>query len=103
MSGLIRTIDSHPMHPNSRRVLTALRLGTPVLLSYQLGLAEGITLLSRRDSDADSPPSPRTNRAIDDRPKLDPTRPETRFYRAILRYHGGESRELSEEVSFTLP
>jgi hypothetical protein len=93
------------MHPNSRRVLTAVRLGTPILLSYQLGLAEGITLLSRRDSEAEfstlaeDEPSP----VIDDRPKLDPTRPETRFYRAILRYHGGETRELSEEVSFTLP
>ena len=92
------------MSPNARD-LTATLQGNAVLLSYGIGIADGVTILSRRESEPDfSPiaedePSP----VCDTRPKLDPLRPETRYYRAILRYSSNENRKLSNEVRLTLP
>lgn len=92
------------MHPSSSRVLTATLLRDRVLLSYRLGVAVGIKLLSRRGSEtefstvAEDEASP----VIDDRPKLDPDRPESRTYRAIVTFGSGES-QLSDEIKFTVP
>lgn len=93
------------MHPRSARILTATVLDDRVHLSFQIGLADGITLFSRRGSEPDfSPiaeddPSP----VVDARPKLDPGQPETRVYRAVLRYSSSENRQFSNEVRLTLP
>ena len=93
------------MHPHHTSTLTATVRDGSVLLSFQIGAADGITLLSRRESEpdfsaiAEDDPSP----VVDTRPKLDPYQPETRFYRAILRYSSSENRQLSNEVRLTLP
>ena len=93
------------MHPHSTPVLTAILLSDHVLLSFRIGLADGITVFSRRASEPDfSPiaeddPSP----VMDARPKLNPAQPETRFYRAVLRYSSSENRQLSNEVRLILP
>jgi hypothetical protein len=93
------------MHPSATHVLTATLVDDQALLSFRLGLADGITLFSRRESEQDfSPiaeddPSP----VVDSRPKLNPSQPETRCYRAILRYSSSENRQLSDEVWLTLP
>ena len=93
------------MHPHRTGILSAtIRDGT-VLLSFQVGAADGITLLSRRGSEtefspiAEDEPSP----VVDARPKLDPDQPETRYYRSVLRYSSSENRQLSNEVRLTLP
>jgi hypothetical protein len=93
------------MHPSATHVLSATLVDDQALLSFRLGLADGITLFSRRESEpdfsafAEDDPSP----VIDARPKLDPNRPETRCYRAVLRYSNSENRQLSDEVRLTLP
>ena len=40
---------------------------------------------------------------VDDRPKLDPERPEVRRYFAMLLYGGEETRHKSNEVVLTVP
>ena len=93
------------MHPHSTPVLTATLLDDSVLLSFRLGMADGITLLSRRGPEpefspiSEDDPSP----VVDARPKLDPGQPETRFCRAVLRYSSSENRQISNEVRLTLP
>ncbi len=93
------------MNPLSSHILKAILHDDKVLLSYQLGAADGITLLSRRGPEvefsalAEDEPPP----VIDARPKLDPGQPETRRYRAILRYSSNENRQLSNEIVVTLP
>jgi len=92
------------MHPFSSRALTATLFGDKVLLSYRIGAAVSIKLLSRRASEAEfipvaeDEPSP----VLDSRPKLYPHQPETRVYRAIVAYGSGES-QLSDEIKFTVP
>ena len=93
------------MNPLSSHILTAILRENEVLLHYRLGAADGITLLSRRGPEAEfsaiaedeSPP------VIDARPKLDPNQPETRRYRAVLRYSSNENRQFSNEIELTLP
>lgn len=93
------------MNPYSNHILSAALENGRVVLRYQMGLAEGITLYCRRGQEpdftefADDEPSP----LVDDRPKLDPTQPETRHYRAVLLYSGEENRQMSNEVALTLP
>ena len=76
-----------------------------VCVSFRLGLADGFTLLSRRGEEedfsalAEDDPIP----LIDARPKLDPLRPETRYYRAILHYSSYEVLRFSNEIILTLP
>jgi hypothetical protein len=93
------------MNPLSSRILTAVVADGRVVVSYQLGLADGITLYSRRDGEADFSPLAEDEPGpfIDDRPKLDPHLPETRRYRAILLYSGEENRLLSNEVVLIVP
>jgi hypothetical protein len=93
------------MNPVSTHILQAILHEGKVWLSYRIGIADGITLLSRRGLEAEfsalaedeAPP------VIDARPKLDPHRPETRHYRAILRYSSNEIRQLSNDIVLTLP
>jgi hypothetical protein len=92
------------MNPFDPRSLSAFLHEGTVVLNFHLGIADGITLLSRRGSETDftalaeDEPPP----VIDSRPKLDPGRPEIRRYRAIFRYSGHECRVLSNEVVLTL-
>lgn len=92
------------MGPESARILKAVLCDGSVWLNYRLGIAEGITLLCRRFMEAEfsaiaeDEPAP----VIDARPKLNPDRPETRCYRAILRYANGACM-LSNEIVLTLP
>ena len=60
---------SYVMHPHHTSILTATVCDGSVLLSFQIGAADGITLLSRRASEpdffaAEDDPSP----VVDDRP-----------------------------------
>lgn len=86
-------------------ILEAILRDGNVWLSYQLGIADGITLFSRRGLEAeftalaDDEPAP----VIDARAKLDPHLPETRHYRAILRYSADEIRRFSNEIVMTVP
>ncbi len=93
------------MNPVSAQILKAILCDGKVWLNYQLGVADGITLLSRRGDEAEftaiaeDEPAP----VVDARPKLDSTQPETRRYRAILSYRTNAMCQLSNEVTFTLP
>jgi len=86
-------------------LLTAALHNGAVLLCFELGLADGFTLLSRRGREdeftvlAEDEPGP----VIDDRPNLDPSGPESRHYRAILRYSSGDLCRFSNEVELTVP
>ncbi len=93
------------MHPLSKSILSAVVDGGRVVLDYKLGLADGITLYSRRDGEPDFSPLAEDEPGpyIDDRPKLNPDAPETRRYRAILLYSGEENRLMSNEVVLTVP
>jgi len=76
-----------------------------VVLNYRLGMAEGITIFSRRGSEPDFSPlaEDEPGPIIDARPKLNPHAPEKRQYRAVLLYSGEESRKLSNEIEVTVP
>ena len=93
------------MHPFSMSILSAVVDNGRVVVSYKLGLADGITLYSRRDGEADFSPLAEDEPGpfIDDRPKLNPHAPETRRYRAVLLYSGEENRLMSNEVVLTVP
>lgn len=93
------------MHALSTRILSATLLDDSVLLSFQIGLADGITVFSRRGSEPDFSPIAEDDPSpiVDARSKLDPNQPETRVYRAVLRYSSSENRQLSKEISLTLP
>ena len=93
------------MNPPRDPLLAACLRDGQVVLSYQLGMADGITLFCRRGGEreflvlTDDEPAP----VVDARPKLDSTRPEVRHYRAVLRYSADEIRRLSNEIILTLP
>ena len=93
------------MHHLSMSILTAVVDDGRVVVSYKLGMADGITLYSRRDGEPDFSPLAEDEPGpfIDDRPKLDPNQPEVRRYRAVLLYSGEENRLLSNEVVLTVP
>ena len=93
------------MHPLSTRILSAALDNGRVVLSYRLGMADGITLYSRRAGEPDFSPLAEDDPGpvIDDRPKLNPHQPETRRYRAVLLYSGEENRQMSNEVVLTVP
>src|SRR5262245_38836105 len=99
MSGEILTM--HPAAPYTR---TAALVDNGVMLHYHPGLADGITILCRRDGEkgyatiAEDQPGP----VVDARPKLDPLRPETRHYVAFLRYIHRDNTLITREVRVTL-
>lgn len=93
------------MHPDGCRVLTATLHDATVMLSFRLGIADGITVLCRRSSEsefltvAEDDDSP----VVDSRPKLSPDQPEIRLYRAVLHYDDGETLQLSNEIRVVVP
>lgn len=93
------------MHPFSMSILSAVVDNGRVVVSYKLGLADGITLYGRRAAEPDFSPlvEDEPGPFIDDRPKLNPHEPEIRRYRAVLLYSGEENRLMSNEVVLTLP
>lgn len=86
-------------------VLSGRLVDGKVVLSFQMGMADGITIFGRRGNEPDfaplweDDPSP----FVDDRPKLNPDQPELRRYRAVLTYSGEENRQMSNEVVVTVP
>jgi hypothetical protein len=86
-------------------ILSGILTDGTVLLSYRLGLADGITVLSRRGTESDFAPLAEDEPApvIDARPKLAAAGPEVRHYLAILRYSANEVRQLSNEVVLVVP
>lgn len=96
---------SQAMSSQGSRVLTATLQDHSVLLSFRLGIADGITLLCRRPSETDflTVAEDEDGPVVDCRPKLDPDKPETRIYIAILYYDDGETLRLTNEVRITLP
>ena len=92
------------MHPLSTRVLSARMEGGNVWLSCRRGMADGVTIYSRRGTEPDfSPLADETEAVVDDRPKLDPDAPEERRYYAILLYSGEENRMKSNEIVVLVP
>ena len=93
------------MHHLSMSILSAVVDDGRVVVSYKLGMADGITLYSRREGETEFSPLAEDEPApfIDDRPKLDPHQPEVRRYRAVLLYSGEENRLMSNEVVLTVP
>jgi hypothetical protein len=93
------------MNTPGNSVLDAVIEDGKVVLSYRLGMAEGITIYSRRGSESDFSPlaEDEPGPVVDARPKLNPHAPETRRYRAVLLYSGEESRKLSNEIEITVP
>lgn len=75
-----------------------------VLLHFRLGIAEGVRLLCRRGAErgystlAEDEPPPVT----DARPKLDPDRPEVRYYRAAVSYANAMC-QFSNEIMVLIP
>ncbi len=92
------------MNPPGAHTLEANLCGGVVLLHYRLGVADSIRLLCRRGPEreyamlAEDEPAPVT----DCRPKLDPDRPETRYYRAILSY-ANSMCQFTNEIMVPLP
>jgi hypothetical protein len=93
------------MNPFGLSILSAVVDDGRVVVHYKLGLADGITLYGRREGEAEYMPLAEDEPGpfIDDRPKLDPDRPEVRRYRAVLLYSGEENRLMSNEVVLTVP
>ncbi len=92
------------MHPADARTLTAALVDNTVVLHFRLDMADGITILCRRDGEkgfatiAEDEPGP----VMDARPKLDPHRPEVRHYVAILRFIHQDNTVISSEAKITL-
>ena len=93
------------MNPYGAHILNAMLREGEVVLDYRIGVADGITLLSRRgvEEEFSALAEDEVSPVVDARPKLDPHQPETRYYRAILRYSSDEIRQLSNEIVLTLP
>ena len=78
--------------------------GSKVLLSCRRGAADDVTYYMRRENEKDyTTLEDDGEHAVDDRPKLDPARPEVRRYYAILLYGGDETRMRTNEIVVTVP
>ncbi len=92
------------MHLSSNKALAGQLEGGRVVLSCRKGAADDLTFYSRREGEADYVPLEEDGeRIVDDRPKLDPSRPEVRRYFAMLLYGGDETRMKSNEITVTVP
>lgn len=92
------------MHPSGNKALAGQVEGGRVVLSCRRGAADDITFYARREGELDFIPLEEDGeRIVDDRPKLDPSRPEKRSYFAMLLYGGDETRMKSNEIVITLP
>ena len=76
-----------------------------VWLCFEQGLADSVTLLSRRGPEPEFSVlmEDQSGVVIDNRPKLCPEGPEIRHYRVILRYSSWESCRFTNEVELTVP
>ena len=75
-----------------------------VVLFCKRGMADSLTIYSRRDGEKDYLELDESNdKIVDARPKLDPSRPEIRRYYAMLLYSGDEIRKKSNEIVLTVP
>jgi hypothetical protein len=92
------------MNPPDCHTLEAHLCDAGVQLYFRLGVADSIRLLCRRGAErdyatlAEDEPAPVT----DARPKLDPARPEVRYYRAILSY-AHVMCQFSNEIMLVIP
>ena len=78
--------------------------GSRVRLSCRRGAADDITYYVRRETEKDyTTLDDDSEHAVDDRPKLDPDRPEVRRYYAMLLYGGDETRMRTNEIVVTVP
>ena len=91
------------MHVTNQTLAGELENGK-VVLFVRRGTADDVTFYTRRENEPDFVPLDEDGeRVVDDRPKLDPGRPEVRRYFAMLLYGGEETRLKSNEVVVTVP
>lgn len=92
------------MHSTGNKTLAGQVEGGRVVLSCRRGAADDITFYTRREGETDYVALEEDGeQIIDDRPKLDPARPEIRRYFAMLLYGGDETRMKTNEVVLTVP
>ena len=92
------------MHPSGKAALAGQLEGGRVLLSCRRGAADDMTFYTRRETEPDyTALEDDGEHAVDDRPKLDPARPEVRRYFALLLYGGEETRLKTNEIVVTVP
>lgn len=92
------------MHPSGNKALAGQVEGGRVLLFCRRGNADDITYYVRREHERDyTALDDDGERAVDDRPKLDPANPEVRIYYAMLLYGGEETRLKTNEIVLTVP
>jgi len=92
------------MYAPGSHTLEAVLCESGVLLHFRLGIAEGVRLLCRRGAERgystlaedELPP------VTDARPKLDPDRPEVRYYRAVVSYANAMC-QFSNEIMVLIP
>ena len=92
------------MHPSQSEILSLVFAGNQLSVFYRMGMAESLTLMSRRGSEVDFTIVSEDEESpfIDCRPKLNPLNPEMRHYRAILAYANGKCL-LSNEIWCCFP
>ena len=92
------------MHLTGNKALAGQVEGGRVVLLCRPGAADDITYYARRDGESDyTALDDCGDRVVDDRPKLDPARPEVRRYFAMLLYGGDETRMKTNEIEVTVP
>ena len=92
------------MHSSGNKTLAGAVENGKVVLSVRRGMADDVTFYTRRENEPDFVAlDDDGERIVDDRPKLDPARPEIRRYFAMLLYGGDETRLKSNEVVLTVP
>lgn len=92
------------MHSTGTKTLAGRIEAGRVVLSCRRGAADDMTFYARRESEAEFTQLDEDGECVvDDRPKLDPARPEVRRYFAMLLYGGDETRLKSNEVVLTVP
>ena len=93
------------MHQLANKVLSGDVVNGQVVLSFRAGMADLVSIYSRRPGESDFSPieDEAEGLVIDDRPNLEPGTPEERRYYAILLYSGEENRQKSNEIVLVVP
>lgn len=94
------------MHPTGNKTLAGRIESGRVVLSCRRGTADDVTFYACREGEQEFIPikdETEVESVVDDRPKLDPARPEVRRYFAMLLYGGEETRHKSNEIVLTVP
>lgn len=92
------------MNVAKNKILTGRVEGGRAVLCCRRGMADDLTIYSRRDGEPEYTALDQDGEeVVDDRPKLDPRRPEVRRYFAMLLYSGAENRLKSNELVLTVP